>query len=296
VHDGPLHIYPTNSRSKVFYIPNAARAAQHIVADVMTVQDPFEAGLAGLLGRKGLPLHVQIHTDLFAPGFARGLNRARLALARIVLPRAAQVRTVSVHLAEALRIYYPHVPVSVLPIFVDIQKYRAIERRPHPRFNTTLLWVGRFEREKNPALAIHALASARAKGHDVGLVMLGTGQLDKELHELAQALGVGEWVEFAGWQEPAEFLGMADLALVTSQYEGYGRQIVEALAAGVPVLSTDVGVARETGAIVVKERDFENALQHWLATGPRTGEFKNYPYKNFKDYVEKYCADIMKVL
>jgi len=85
---------------------------------------------------------------------------------------------------------------------------------------------------------------------------------------------------------------VADLLLVTSQYEGYGRQIIEALAARVPVLSTDVGVAREAGAIVATEQNFADSLKQWLTNGPRDASLKNYPYKNFEEYVEKYCADI----
>ena len=254
---GSLHMYPTNSRSKLKYIFDAAKLARRLPGELITVQDPFESGLAGLLGRKKKPLHVQLHTDPFTPAFATTwLNRVRLVMARIVLPRAARIRVVSNALAEKLRVQYPHTPVSVLPIFVDVKKYQSVEKKPHSRFKTTLLWIGRFEREKNPALAIRALAEARRAGHEAGLVMLGTGNLDAQLGQLAEDLGVSDWVEFAGWQDPEKFLGMADLLLVTSAYEGYGRQIIEALAAGVPVLSTEVGIAREAGALITTENDF----------------------------------------
>ncbi len=134
VHTGHLHLYPTNSRSKLLYIVDAARAARRMPGDVITVQDPFEAGLAGLLARKGRPLHVQLHTDIFAAQFAGGLNNLRLMIARFVLPRAARIRVVSARLAETLRKRYPRVPVSVLPIYVDIKHMRDVARSAHPRW------------------------------------------------------------------------------------------------------------------------------------------------------------------
>lgn len=293
VHDGLLHLYPTNSWSRSLCIFDAIKVARRLPGEVVTTQDPFEAGLAGFLARRGRPLHVQLHTDPFAPSFKKSLiNRVRLLLARVVLPRAARVRTVSHAVAEKLRGTYPKLPISTLPIFVDVEKYRGLEGRPHPRFKTALLWVGRFEKEKNPELAIRALMQVQEAFPDTGLILLGLGQLEQELRALAQKLGVDDRVEFAGWRDPAEFLGASNLLLVTSDYEGYGRQIIEALAAGVPVLSTDVGVAREAGAIITNKKEFVSALIYWLDNGPHTAELKNYPYSSFAEYVEQYCADI----
>ncbi|HEY4519786.1 MAG TPA: hypothetical protein VJH33_01980, partial [Candidatus Paceibacterota bacterium] len=68
-------------------------------------------------------------------------------------------------------------------------------------------------------------------------------------------------------------------------------------ASGVPVLATDVGVAREAGAIVVSPHDFPRALVAWIEKGPRRGELRSYPYKNFDEYLRlfkqdiEYCAD-----
>ena len=292
---GPLHIYPTNSSSKLWYIPDTAKVGKKLLTDtdVVTVQDPFESGLTGLVVHKGRPLHIQVHTDLFSKGFKKDFrNRIRLMIARFVLPRAARIRTVSETIADRLHTTYPNIPISVLPIYVDIQKYQAVEKHSHPRFKTTLLWVGRFEWEKNPALAIRAFAETHKTNKDAGLVMLGGGSEEQELRRLANKLGVADRVEFPSWQEPLSYMKVADLLLVTSRYEGYGRQIVEALAAGVPVLATDVGIAREAGAIIASEKEFAAALTQWMANGPRKAELKDYPYRNFEEYVEKYCADL----
>ena len=62
-------VYPTASHSKIFYVRDTVRIGRRIAADVITAQDPFETGLAGMkLSKKlGIPLHVQIHTDFMSP-------------------------------------------------------------------------------------------------------------------------------------------------------------------------------------------------------------------------------------
>ena len=85
-----VHVHPTASRSRVWYVFDAIRVARRLPRpDVVTAQDPFEAGLAALLiaRLRGAPLHVQIHTDFLASAFVRSsfLNRVRVFLAGIVL-------------------------------------------------------------------------------------------------------------------------------------------------------------------------------------------------------------------
>lgn len=293
LHAGGLHLYPTNSRSKFFYIFDAARIARTLPGDILTVQDPFEAGLVGLMGRRGRPLHVQLHTDPLSPYFKKSLlNRVRLFIMQVVLARAARLRVVSEKIKNSLAVKGYTIPVEVLPIFVDVARFTALQKNTHPRFTKVLLWIGRFEEEKDPALALRAFAEAKKEHQGIGLILLGAGSLLPALKTLAKELGVEANVEFPGWQEPAPYLVQTDLLLVTSKYEGYGRQIIEALASGVPVLSTDVGVAREAGAIVTTEKGFTEALVEWFQNGPKTAELKNYPYKNFEEYVEQYCADL----
>jgi glycosyltransferase involved in cell wall biosynthesis len=123
-------------------------------------------------------------------------------------------------------------------------------------------------------------------------VMLGTGRLQSSLNGDAEELGIKNRVVFEGWQDPVNFLGRADALLVTSHYEGYGMSIVEALAAGVPVISTDVGIAKEAGAIVTSEKEFTKTVLEWLKNGPHKAELKSYPYKNFADYVAAYISDL----
>jgi glycosyltransferase involved in cell wall biosynthesis len=159
--------------------------------------------------------------------------------------------------------------------------------------------VGRLATEKNPATAIKALAAARAADHEAQLTILGAGPLENPLHSLVKKLGVEKSVVFAGWKDPAEFLPEAELVLATSSYEGYGMSIVEALAAGVPVLSTDVGIAREAGATIA-EGDFSKALNAWLDSPISSVELKMQSYTNEGEYFsaiqEFYHSLVIKIV
>lgn len=292
----------TDSYFRFLYVWDAVwLALKSPKPDVVSVQDPFEAGITGwIVARlRRVPLHVQVHTDFLSPEFSRlsFLNRLRVLAAGFVLRRASRVRVVSERIRDSLKTknYKLKTEPAVLPIFVDVEKYRnaqlgtKLATREH-LFPTKLLVVSRLEPEKNVGLAINAFA--RAAPEDSCLIIIGEGSEKESLHKMAVDRGVGRRVFFEGQTDPAQYYKLADLVLVPSLYEGYGMVVVEALASGTPVISTDVGIAREAGAIIAPPEKFSEALAEWFKDGPREGELKNYPYKNFEKYVQAYCKDI----
>ena len=299
---GHVRVHPTNSSSRFFYLFDAYRVARRLAKpDVVTAQDPFEAGLVTLLvaGAFGARLHVQIHTDFLSPAFVRGslLNRVRRFIARIVLPRADGIRTVSERIADSLRStnYVLRTKPTVLPIFVDTTQFAGLQRLKHPCFKISLLVMSRLEEEKGIAEVVRALKSVRDAGHDAGLTILGDGSLKSVLQSEVRSLGLERFVDFKGFQKDVRpFLAEADIVLSSSAYEGYGLSIVTALAAGVPVLSTDVGIAREAGAIITPKEEFAGALLGWIERGPRSATLALSLSGSFDAYVEAWCVDVEK--
>jgi glycosyltransferase involved in cell wall biosynthesis len=299
VRSGPLTIFPTNAPHKLLYAFYATHIARTCpMPDVITAQDPFEAGLVAsfIARRTKRPLHLQVHTDFLDPAYARHsfLNSMRVSLARSLLPRAARIRVVSHRIKKQLERIGVRVPISVLPIYVDIERARNVEditiAPPFAQFATKVLVVARLEPEKNIRLAITAFVAAAPE--DACLIIVGDGSLRQELEALTRSLGVASRVFFEGEKDAAPYFALSHLVLVPSQYEGYGLVIIEALAAGKPVIATDVGVAREAGAIITSEPHFTEALRLWFKAGPRAGVLQNYPYSSFDEYVRAYCADI----
>jgi glycosyltransferase involved in cell wall biosynthesis len=111
-----------------------------------------------------------------------------------------------------------------------------------PPGNRLVLAVGRLVPAKNHALAIQALAEV----DDVTLVIVGEGPLRDELEDEARRAGVYDRVVFAGLRPDARALiGAADAVVVSSRSEGLPMVVLEALAAGTPVVATAVRGVRE---------------------------------------------------
>lgn len=120
----------------------------------------------------------------------------------------------------------------------------TLDRAPAPRRQQPsglVLAIGRLAPQKNLALALDAFALARC---DSRLVILGEGEEYGALRDRAAALGLADRVRFLGFVEDvAPWLVAADALLCTSRFEGYPAALVEALAAGVPVVTTPCSAA-----------------------------------------------------
>jgi glycosyltransferase involved in cell wall biosynthesis len=236
-------VYPTNSVSRWFYVRDAARMGKAIVfgkkfvrgESLVTTQDPFESGLAGLKVKKKwrLPLEVQLHTDPNSPYFSGFLNRIRKIIAKRVLAHADSVRD-----------------VKTLPIYVDKEKITnaRISFDLHARFKWRfiLLTVSRLSPEKNLGFVLRVLKGVLFKFPDTGLVVVGSGPEEENLKSFARKLGIEKNVAFVGWQEDlASYYKTANLFIQTSRFEGYGLSLIEAGLSGLPVITTPVGLAQE---------------------------------------------------
>ena len=240
-----------------------SRAARENRYDIVTAQDPFWRGLLAwrVARQTGTKLNVQVHTDL------RVQSLFRRRLAHFLLRRANSVRVVSEKLREQVHATGTKASVHVLSIYVDVNRFKNLVPTPHSQ--KTILWVGRFEHEKYPLSAVSVFQEVRAKGIDAKLIMLGTGSLERELRQLAGTLPI----EFPGWQDPKPYLQVANVVLCTSKRESYGASVLEALAAGIPVVAPDVGIAKEAGAIMASRPELAHAVIAVLNSGQR-GELK----------------------
>lgn len=102
-----------------------------------------------------------------------------------------------------------------------------------------VLTVGSFKAQKNHPLLLRSFARL-AQLPSARLMFLGAGAGEDALRALADELGIADRVIFAGFHpDPTPFYRTADLFVLSSDYEGFGNVIVEALACGTPVVSTD---------------------------------------------------------
>jgi glycosyltransferase involved in cell wall biosynthesis len=101
-----------------------------------------------------------------------------------------------------------------------------------------VLSVGRLKPVKNLSLLIRAFSTV--SGHNARLMIVGDGDEKETLISLSKSLGIADRVIFVGFQlNPAAFYQTADLFVLSSKYEGFGNVIVEAMASGTSVVSTN---------------------------------------------------------
>ena len=116
--------------------------------------------------------------------------------------------------------------------------------------------VGRLSEEKGHRYLIQAMPAVLRECPKARLVLVGYGALEGELRGRASSLGLDGSVTFTGEKDSAEMLPSFDLFVQPSLYESQGLALLEAMAAGVPAIATDVGgvgdVVRdgETGLLV----------------------------------------------
>lgn len=104
-----------------------------------------------------------------------------------------------------------------------------------------LITVGRLIDLKDHDTLIKAFAKVKRK-IDARLYIIGDGPNRKKLENLAQTLALVDDIRFLGWQpNPFVLLRQADLFVLSSRFEGFPNVIIEAMACGLPVVSTDCG-------------------------------------------------------
>ena len=180
---------------------------------------------------------------------------------RRLLRSARFVVAPSRYLAQAMRAFRDD--IEILPNAVDVAAYDGrIRMRAAPRF----VWLRSFHHMYDPTLAVRVLAAVRDRYPEATLVMAGRDKGDGSLAETiaeAERLGVRDRVELPGDVPKARLphlLGAADIFLNTTTVDNQPVSVLEAMAAGLCIVTTNVGgipdlCAHGDNAFLVPPRD-----------------------------------------
>jgi glycosyltransferase involved in cell wall biosynthesis len=163
-----------------------------------------------------------------------------------VYPKADTIIAVSegIKLDLLEKFALPSKKIQVIYNPVDIKEIVALssEKVAHPFFDggePVIVSVGRLTKQKGYPYLINAFAIA-GRSLPCRLMIIGEGEDKDRLIEMVNALGIHRNVEFLGFQEnPFKYMARSSLFVLSSLYEGFGNVIVEAMALGLPVISTD---------------------------------------------------------
>jgi glycosyltransferase involved in cell wall biosynthesis len=199
----------------------------------------IEFALANLI-----PITRHLHVvDGFGPEertsqIPRRVMLRRLALSRtpVVLPSRNLVRIAT----DVWKL--PSKVIRYVPNGVDLDRFAAPAARTSPE--SVIGTIAALREEKNLSRLIHAFAQAQAV-IPCRLVIVGDGPERSALTALVQRLRIAERVEFAGHrQDTPDFYARFDIFALSSDTEQMPLSVIEAMASGLPVVSTDVGDVR----------------------------------------------------
>lgn len=185
----------------------------------------------------------QVHGGALPRDFAAGHPlRLRLLQSVLTLPDAIVVLAQS-ELA-AYREFVPGQIVVAIPNAIEIPSLPKPEQAPSPDGVLRLVYVGRLARDKGLGEALRGLALARAGDTAATLTIAGSGPDEESLAAEARELGIAPAVRFVGpvfADKKQTLLTEADVLLLPTYAEGMPYALLEAMAAGLPAITTRVG-------------------------------------------------------
>ncbi len=195
-------------------------------------------------------------------------------LLRFLYPRVDSIVVLTGLLREQLELEYgiDKSLIEIIPNPVNIEKiekkkeeelpaeYRDIFKKP------VIINMGRLEIQKGQDLLLQAFKLVKREVKDAVLVIIGMGEREKELKELAYSLDIADSVFFTGFEKnPFKFLGRARVFVFSSHYEGFANALVEAMACALPVVTFDCKSGPRE--ILAPETDFRMEAEGIKYTG-----------------------------
>ena len=150
------------------------------------------------------------------------------------------------HEIQALTQSYYHLKTTPELVYnpVDVSRYSKLEKKK--RKNFTFVNVGRLYEAKNQILLVKAFEKILEDQSDTDLFILGDGPLKEELETYLKEHKLTQHIFMEGNVENVEqYLAEADAFVLSSNYEGLPLVILEAMASGLPIVSTDVGGVKD---------------------------------------------------
>lgn len=254
-------VYPTNSSNKFSFFIDAYNLGRKILKEegkwLISAQDPFESGVVGYMLKKkcGVPLQLQEHGAFFSTPHWRKesfLNFIRYCLSGFLIQKADGVRVVARRIKKTLVLKgVPEEKMTTVNVRTNTKDWSSKEPKlklhnMYPEAGAIIITAGRLVKQKNIPLLIYAFKDVLVKYPETLLLIIGEGPLEKKLKKLACDLRVDKRIIFLPWTDDAvSYFKTADIYALPSNYEGWGRVIIEAMAAKLPTVMTDVGCANE---------------------------------------------------
>lgn len=215
----------------------------------------------------------------------------RSRLAKKIFSGSEQNIAVSAHLAQKLQSQF-NIEFKVIPNLVDVDFFKPLKKNntlegAHRKF----ISIGNLISAKNHDLLIRAFTVAFKKNEHYKLTIAGSGTNYTYLNSLIAELGMQKQIELFGQADREEVLHLlrnSDYFVLSSKYETFGIVLIEAMACGLPVISTKCGgpesiVADENIGILCEmdEKSIANSLVRITEMAFNAGYIRSYVMENY---------------
>lgn len=219
--------------------------------DLLHVHYAIPHASAAFMAKKILELegkHIPVITTLHGTDITLvGRDKTYAPVVAFSINQSDAITAVSKNLKdETHKIFHIEKEIEVIYNFVDVQRFSrkpidAFKKVIAPNGERILLHASNFRKIKRVQDVVQIFNEVQKKIPSK-LLFVGDGPERQTAEELGRQLGICDDIRFVGKQEQMEdILAIADLFILTSEYESFGLAALEAMAAGVPVISTNAG-------------------------------------------------------
>lgn len=264
-----IRVYYRKPKSKIvslirFFNANKLALKQLKKPDLIHVHILTRCGVIALWQEivRGTPYIITEHWSRYLPGNDFG-GFLRKMMTKFVVKNASTVTTVTENLAKAMQNHgLKNKNYVVLPNVVDVNLFKPIEKN---NLKVKIIHISCFEnKSKNISGLIDALSILESRNVEYQCVFIGEGIDFEAMKEYAATKLEPLNIRFTGLlqgQKLADEMASGDFLVLSSNYENMPVVILEALACGLPVVSTDVGgikeIVDESCGILVPAKDSE---------------------------------------
>ena len=142
-----------------------------------------------------------------------------------------------------LCLMYPKLGDRLVTIYNGVRIENYISKKDQPNIDVmNIICVANLTPVKNHRLLLTSFKNVIDINHNLHLTLVGDGPLKDDLIKMVSELGLEEYVTFTGSvKNPVTFLKVADVFVLSSHFEGMPLSVVEAMAAGLPIVAPKVG-------------------------------------------------------
>ncbi len=321
---GGFWAYATGGRGRVHswlvMITIGVRIARQRSIHVIQSQDPLVTGSAALVVKllTGRPYNVCVYGPNPFDRHWRRSHRLHGLVAPLmgwVLRQADGIQVDGDRTARSIRRRLPGVPLVVKPMvplniarFLEADSVAALRRRlsANGRYTFVGVFVGRVVAQKNIGLLLAAAAIVRATRSDIVFWVIGAGSALPGLRRVAarrQLADTVHWHPPVSHHEVPAIMASADFVVLTSDYEGMPRAVIEAAATGTKIVMTHVSgsdevvVPGETGWVVPvgDACGIARAVADATADGGRTPDAAARARTQARDFVARHADPLRQI-